>query len=551
MKHYRFFAAVALAIFSAGFIISNPTLAFAAPDPGDYLAHFLRHASDTSSFLAAVPLVVMRAKLDMLRRKADAKVKQITDDMEADQVRTIETEHEAILREMQTLHDEIEAAEAAEATRGAAGGGSGEDDDDPTRSGGGLTAAQAADIMNIGTRAGMSADAIETAIRSGTTLDAFRAQAFDHLAGQSAGTRTEPGRVVRDEMETRRSALVEAMSYRLGVVVPQAGPSQAARAYMEFGDVPEFAAAALGHRGGLRTFREREELLVRAFHTTSDFPHIFSSAINTVLERRYALAPQTYRSISRQRNFNDFRPHTAVGIGEFPMLQKLTEAGEIKFGTFGESKETIAVVAYARGIRVTRQMMVNDRLGAIADLMGGYGRTVSRFEEITFYAMMTAAGTVLADGKAVFHADHANLAGSGAAINVASLGAGKAAMRKQTGIDGAQLNLEPAILLVSPDKEVEALQYLSVIVANDSAKVNPLAASLRPVVAGQLTGNAWYLFANPEDAAVYQWGYLDGYEAPRIRLDEPFGTQGIGMTVEHDFGVGAIDYRGGYKNPGA
>lgn len=549
MKHYRFLAAVALTIFSAGLIISNPGMAFAAPDAGDYLGHFIRHFSDTSAFLSAVPIVVMRAKLDMLRRKADAKVKQITDDLEADHVRTIETEHEAILREMQTLHDEIEAAEEAER---AAGNGNTEDEDDPARSGGaGLTAAQAADIMNIGTRAGMATDAIEMAIRSGTTLDAFRAQAFDHLASQSAGTRTEPGRVVRDEVETRRSALVEAMSYRLGVAVPEAGPSQPARAYMEFGDVPEFAAAAMGHRGGLRSFREREELLVRAFHTTSDFPHIFSSAINTVLERRYALAPQTYRSISRQRNFNDFRPHTAVGIGEFPMLQKITEAGEIKFGTFGESKETVAVVAYARGIRVTRQMMVNDRLGAIADLMGGYGRTVSRFEEITFYAMMTSASTLLSDGLAVFHADHKNLAVSGAAINVASLGAGKAAMRKQVGIDGAQINVEPSILLVSPDKEVEALQYLSVIVANDSAKVNPMAASLRPVVAGQLTGNAWYLFASPEDAAVYQWGYLDGYEAPRIRLDEPFGTQGIGMTVEHDFGVGAIDFRGGYKNPGA
>lgn len=345
--------------------------------------------------------------------------------------------------------------------------------------------------------------------------------------------------------------MMTAMAFRLGGMdQPTGDEATRARSFMDNHDVVEFAAAAIGHRGAARTVREREDILVRAFHSTSDFPAIFSSAINTVLERRYALAQPTYRRISRRRDFVDFRPHYAVSVGEFPMLEKLTEAGEIKFGTFGEGKEQIAVAPYAKGIRVTRQMMVNDRLNALGEVLGGYGRTVARFEELTFYTMMLSANTKLADGKTVFHADHANLAGSGSAISVASIGAGKAAMRKQKGLDDAILNLQPSILLVSPDKETEALQYLAPITANDSVKVNPHVGTLEPVVSAQLTGNAWYLFASPDEAAVYQWGLLDGYGAPRIRFDEPFGTQGLAMTVEHDFGVGAIDFRGGYKNPG-
>ena len=66
-----------------------------------------------------------------------------------------------------------------------------------------------------------------------------------------------------------------------------------------------------------------------------------------------------------------------------------------------------------------------------------------------------------------------------------------------------------------------------------------------------MSGNNWYLFADPEYGSNYRWGYLDGYEAPRVRTDEPFGVQGFAMSVEHDFGVGATDYRFGYKNPGA
>jgi hypothetical protein len=34
-------------------------------------------------------------------------------------------------------------------------------------------------------------------------------------------------------------------------------------------------------------------------------------------------------------------------------------------------------------------------------------------------------------------------------------------------------------------------------------------------------------------------------------MDQPFGSQGVGYSVEHDFGAGAIDYRPAYKNAGA
>lgn len=487
--------------------------------------------ADVLHIAPAVPVAMLRQQLDQLTRDAEAKIASVSEDMADDAVRTIEAEHQELLRQIERVRSDIAEAESTP----------------PTRT---LTATDAADIMNIGTRAGISIGDIEQAVRDGVSVPDFRARAFEHLAAESSRNRTDPARIVRDEAETRRAGMIEALSIRLGAPAGERGPGEAARGFMDMVDVVEFAARALDYRGRLVTVREREDLLTRAFHTTSDFPAIFSDAINTSLERRYALAQPTYRTISRQRDFMDFRPHHAVGIGEFPMLKPLTEAGEIKFGTFGESKETIAVVPYARGIRLTRQMLVNDRLNALAEIMSGYGRTVSRFEEITFYAMMLSANTKLADGQVVFHASHNNL-GNASAINTSALSVGKAAMRKQIGLDDAKLNLTPSILLVSPDKEDEALQYLAPITANDSLKVNIHVGTLQPVVSAELSGNPWYLFADPEDAAVYQWGYLDGYSAPRVRFDEPFGTQGIGMTVEHDFGVGAIDYRGGFKNPGA
>ncbi|MGV2049024.1 Mu-like prophage major head subunit gpT family protein [Agrobacterium sp. 22-209-1] len=531
---------LAIAMVLVGVGLSTDAFA-AVPDTPLHVAGLVVDGiRDLTSYMA-IPLVAMRANLEDLQKRAAEKLLELKDDTAPDAARTIEADHKKLLEEIEKLKGDIRQAEVEEETQ------QGDRNNPPNNTEG----ARAADILDLGTRAGMQIDAIQAALRNGVSVEAFRSQAFDFMAQQASRSPSSSIHVVRDEAEARRSGMVTAMAFRLGGMdQPTGDEATRARSFMDNHDVVEFAAAAIGHRGAARTVREREDILVRAFHSTSDFPAIFSNAINTVLERRYALAQPTYRRISRRRDFVDFRPHYAVSVGEFPMLEKLTEAGEIKFGTFGEGKEQIAVAPYAKGIRVTRQMMVNDRLNALGEVLGGYGRTVARFEELTFYTMMLSANTKLADGKAVFHTDHANLAGSGSAISVASIGAGKAAMRKQKGLDDAILNLQPSILLVSPDKETEALQYLAPISANDSVKVNPHVGTLEPVVSAQLTGNAWYLFASPDEAAVYQWGLLDGYGAPRIRFDEPFGTQGLAMTVEHDFGVGAIDFRGGYKNPG-
>ena len=56
------------------------------------------------------------------------------------------------------------------------------------------------------------------------------------------------------------------------------------------------------------------------------------------------------------------------------------------------------------------------------------------------------------------------------------------------------------------------------------------------------------MFAEPARLPNFVYGSLGG---PRTRTDSPFGMQGVRVSLEHDFGGGAIDYRGGYKNPGA
>ena len=71
------------------------------------------------------------------------------------------------------------------------------------------------------------------------------------------------------------------------------------------------------------------------------------------------------------------------------------------------------------------------------------------------------------------------------------------------------------------------------------------------LVEPHLTGNAWYLFADPTQAPVLEYAYLAGAEGPQLASREGFNVLGTEFRVVLDFGCGALDHRGAYRNPGA
>lgn len=404
--------------------------------------------------------------------------------------------------------------------------------------------ADAVAILNMCARKGLPSTRALDMINRGLTC--AQAMAEVQGAGSQSQMRNRAPRtqVLRDERDVIRSGMTQALVAQMQGR-PGTGP---AAAYMGM-SIVEMAAASIGHRGPMRNWGDRERVLMQAMHTTSDFPGILENALNKQLLEKYQLAAPTYRQIARKRNFKDFRPMTLLRTGDFPMLKPIAEAGEIKWGTFGEGKEQAMLSSYGVGITISRQALVNDDLGAIDEVLSNYGQTIAVFEEQTFYAFALAA--VMSDGNPVFHASHGNLASGGAAsaINAVAVAAGRAAMRKQKSIDGSTLNIVPNILLVGPNKELEAEMLVAQVTPAQTSNVNPFSGKLTVVVSAEIPGNAWYLLSAANPAWIY--GYLEGNEAPRLRTEEPFGRQGMSMTLEHDFGLGAADYRGAYKNNGA
>jgi hypothetical protein len=409
-------------------------------------------------------------------------------------------------------------------------------------------------ILTLCQRHGL-ADRAAQMVADGITIEAARAAILDHLAAQTAPAtgRSEPvlAGSRMDETETRRRGMEEALVSGL----TGAQPNELGRNFHGMALI-ELAAERLGERRIPMTMGDREGMLRRAFHSTSDFPLLFENAMNRALASRYAMQAPTYRMIARQRSYQDFRDHSTVRVGDFPTLQPVDqEAGEIKAGSFRESRERTRVVAYGVRVNLSRQMLVNDNLSGLQQILNDRGMAVARFEDATFYAMMLSASgagpTLLETGRAVFNTTDGSLAGTAAAITVPSISLARAALMKRKSLDGADLELPAAVLLTGPDKQTEAQQLLAPIQAQQAGNINPFSGQMELAVTAKITGNAWYVFASPDVAPCFEWGLLDGYTAPRFRIEEIFGTQGTSMTLEHDFGCGAIDWRGGYRNAGA
>lgn len=419
------------------------------------------------------------------------------------------------------------------------------------------------EVIFTGTRTlvGDEADSIRAnAIKGGHTADQVRAALLDAVIKRQKPLNEVPNptsQVSVGNSGDAPEAIREAMADAVAVQIRSTFKPKTERFREYAGARPtDMVRTLMSARGERNIPLNRVTLAERSFNSTSDFPLLLSSALNKVLLSDYAQVPPTYQTFMGRRTFNDFKAHSFLRVGDFPALSALSEGGQITLGTMSEGREQITLATYAKGLRVTRQMLVNDDLGAFSDFTNMIGRRIVDFENTTAFSVVTTAsgaGPNLADGNAVFTTTRGNRAASGAAIDVTTLSAARQALRGRTSLDGLKLNLAPRYLLTGPAYETIAWQYSSAqYTPAQASNTNPFNGVYTPIVDANITGNNWYLFADPGVAPVYIYGFLAGAEGPQTRTYNPDASDGaVAIDVWLDFACGAIDWRGGQFNPGA
>jgi hypothetical protein len=300
----------------------------------------------------------------------------------------------------------------------------------------------------------------------------------------------------------------------------------------------------------------RDEIATRALHTTSDFPAILAGVTNRTLREAYERAPRTFPAIARRTSVADFRPVHRLQLGEAPQLERVNEAGEFRRGTIGEAQETYRIETFGKVIGITRQVLINDDLDAFTRVPALFGTAAATLESDVVWGIFTA-NPAMADGNPLFHASHKNLAGTGAALDVAGLAKARTAMSHQRGLDGKTLlNIRPAWLVVPTSLELAAEQLLAQsIVPTKAADVVPgsmrsLAVIAEPRLDPPSGAVPWYLVASPAAIDTIEYAYLEGQEGVALETRMGFDVDGVEIRARLDFGAKAIDWRGLYKNPG-
>jgi len=415
--------------------------------------------------------------------------------------------------------------------------------------------ARVAGIYDAARKLGIETAHADDLVRRGVPLDGARGVLIDRAAERDRAVETRPQ--VRmgglDETVTRRQAVEAALLHRFDPHRYQL--TEPAREWRGL-SLLEMARAFLESERVRVRGLSRDEVATRALHTGSDFPELLAAVTNKTLRDAYQAAPRTFQPIARRVNAVDFKEMRRLQLGEAPQLEKVNEAGEFKRGTIGEARESYRVETYGKVIGITRQVIINDDLDAFTRVPALFGTAAATLESEVVWGIVKG-NPAMADGKGLFHADHKNLAGTGTALDVANLGKARAAMAKQTGLDGKTvLNVRPAFLMVPSSLELAAEQLIAQnLVPAKTGDVVPQSIRSLAVIAEPRLDPAsgavpWYLSASPSAIDTIEYAYLEGQEGVYIETRMGFDVDGVEVKARLDFGAKAIDWRGLYKNSG-
>ncbi|EFH1207373.1 TPA: Clp protease ClpP [Escherichia coli] len=309
----------------------------------------------------------------------------------------------------------------------------------------------------------------------------------------------------------------------------------------------EWARMSLTERGiGVASYNPMQMVGLALTHSTSDFGNILLDVSNKGLIQGWEESEETFQKWTRKGRLSDFKTAYRVGMGGFGSLRQVREGAEYKYITTSDRRETIALATYGEIFSITRQAIINDDLNMLVDVPMKMGRAAKATIGDLVYDVLTK-NPKLSDGKALFHADHQNIATGG--ISVSGLDAARQMMRLQK--EGNRvLNIRPAFMLVPVALETVANQTIksaSVKGADANAGViNPIQNFAEVIAEARLDAadpKTWYLAA-AQGTDTIEVAWLDGVDTPYIDQQEGFTTDGIATKIRIDAGVAPLDWRG-------
>lgn len=415
-------------------------------------------------------------------------------------------------------------------------------------------------IRAFGAAAHVTSAYIDVLIDQGISADAAATRILSDAAKGQLQIRTTRVEVTRDEGDHLMRGIEDSLAYRMGAEFEL---TEQGKRYHDF-SLLDCAKEMLQKRGIQTLGMSKNELATRAI-STSDFPALFTSLTKKILLPAYNAAPQTWKPFSSQQNLPDFRPYQEIDMSANIKPTLIPEGGEYQSSTFVTGAGEWRIFTYGRKFVVTRQVIVNDDLGALQRIPPLMGRGFADFESDTIYALLTAGGTTLAggvgvnqpDGLPLFHSTHRNIATGG--LSVAGLGNARQLFRTQRDPSGNLIMLDPTYILAPTQLETAIELFMApvnpTVIGADNIfrgkftsitdpRIDPTDAAGVPLVG---TPSFFYLLASPSQVPMVTYGYLNGAAGVQVVSQEDRDPDGVTILARTDFGASILNHRGFVK----
>lgn len=415
----------------------------------------------------------------------------------------------------------------------------------------------ATQIIEAVRSAGLGNEVAIEFITRGVSLNDARAEIITRMRNEQQPTATRSNASIGGDRSAEKfRAMEDALAYRSGAVNEL---SENARDFAGMSLI-RMSEEALTTRGIETRGMSSREIATTAlglntrgvgYQSSSDFPLLLGNVVDRKLRAAYEETPSLWRQFATQSNAVDFREKNSVRIdgmvGEF---EKVVEGGEYKYDGSAESGESWKVEKYGKIIPITWEALINDDLGAFNRIPTAIAQRAKQKQDSIVWDILTK-NQKMSDGKALFHADHANLAATGGPLTIDTLQAARKSFRSRK-VNNTFINIAPTFLIVGPELELQAYQLTSsAYTPVEAGKINPnYNTQLIVIVEPRITDKSWYLSAKPGMIDTIEYGFLQGEGELFTERRIGFDVDGLEIKARMVFGAKAVDFKGFYKNPG-
>jgi hypothetical protein len=318
------------------------------------------------------------------------------------------------------------------------------------------------------------------------------------------------------------------------------------------------------------TGRFQSERVQLANADSSTMASLVANALNKRVTNMFMEYPRWWEPICTIEDFNTLQAVKWITLGGIGTMPTVAEGAVYTELTWDDKAETATFIKKGGYLGISLEAIDKDdtrKLQAAPRALAQAAWLALGTDVSAIFTANAGVGPTLADTKALFHVDHANL--NTTALSFTEYAAARAAMRAQTELNsGAILGAltAPKFLLVPPELEITALQILATEQqpAQSNYQENPFAegedhdarmkaARSRVIVIDLWTdANNWALVADPRLYPSIGLGFRYGRTPEIFSVASPtaglmFTNDTMPIKARFFYAVGPIDYRGLYK----